>query len=313
MIVSALATSVVAAAAAAGATADASSEPEASDSGSDFVVAAAVHKIMRQPFEYAGFSSFPASFFGANPVGVENRTEMALVARHQLAGWGWQAGCSDECGVHCDHKGGCPKLPPPGYGPASGHANEESASYTQAKTFHAFIDELGSNHSTQGIFVYRQMCNAVWWYERFYDALMDTSKRGFFLTSERTGELCWDAGGFLDFRNSSAINWYVETVVGELLNESDAVGFIFFDGAPACGITTVGLWKQNVTGVQPARDPRPQVLRDVWLLIRTRLLLDSSVRKGTARLSEAISTSRTPNELRRSKGQLNLCAGQPRS
>ena len=164
---------------------------------------------MRQPFAYHGFSAFPASFFGANPFGVENRTQMALVARHQLSGWGWQAGCSAECGAHCDHKGGCPELPPPGYGPLTGHADEEVASYDQAKAFRSFVASSPASSRTQGVFVYRQMCDAVWWYKSFFGALMDPQTRGFFLTSDRTGELCWQSGGFFDFRNASAIDWCV--------------------------------------------------------------------------------------------------------
>jgi hypothetical protein len=37
------------------------------------------------PFPYKGFDSFPASFFGADIWGVENTSEMALVAKHQIA------------------------------------------------------------------------------------------------------------------------------------------------------------------------------------------------------------------------------------
>jgi hypothetical protein len=136
--------------------------------------------------------------------------------------------------VHCDHKGGCPTLPPPEYTPATGHENKEAASYVQARAFQAYVHAHPASSNTDGVFVYRQMCNAVWWYRTFYDALMDPQLRGYFLTSSRTGELCWQSGGFLNFANASAIDWYVDTVVGELLTESDAVSCVFFDGAEGC-------------------------------------------------------------------------------
>ena len=43
---------------------------------------------MAFPFPYRGWDSFPASFFGADPYGLENDTELALIAKHQLSGWG---------------------------------------------------------------------------------------------------------------------------------------------------------------------------------------------------------------------------------
>ena len=54
------------------------------------------------PWPYKGFESFPACWFGANPTGspapgtdAEPNTTMAIMARHQLVGWGWQQGMYD--------------------------------------------------------------------------------------------------------------------------------------------------------------------------------------------------------------------------
>ena len=54
------------------------------------------------PWPYKGFESFPACWFGADPTGspapgtdAEPNTTMAIMARHQLVGWGWQQGMYD--------------------------------------------------------------------------------------------------------------------------------------------------------------------------------------------------------------------------
>eukprot|EP00438_Fugacium_kawagutii_P014225 Skav210334 [mRNA] locus=scaffold4443:49401:56848:- [translate_table: standard] len=44
----------------------------------------------KPPWNYEGFNSFPAFYFGANESGLENASWLPFVARHQVAGWGWQ-------------------------------------------------------------------------------------------------------------------------------------------------------------------------------------------------------------------------------
>ena len=63
---------------------------------------AAAPRAVEIPWEYKGFQSFPACWFGANPTGspapgtdAEPNTTMAIMARHQLVGWGWQQGMYD--------------------------------------------------------------------------------------------------------------------------------------------------------------------------------------------------------------------------
>jgi hypothetical protein len=152
------------------------------------------------PFEYKGFDAFPASFFGADIWGVENDTEMALVAKHQISGWGWQQGCMQQCcsgACNCESSNpqGCPTKPPEGYSPATGHADEEGALYNQSRAFKRYLDAHPAPASqTQGIFVYRQLSTPCWWWTKIYEAYTDPSKRGFFFTSESSGEYCWSSG-----------------------------------------------------------------------------------------------------------------------
>ena len=117
---------------------------------------------MPMPFPYKGYEAFPASFFGADIWGVESAEEMRLVAKHQVAGWGWQQGCmqqccSGECNCESSNPVGCPTKPPPGYSPATGHANEEGALYNQSQAFERYLEANPGSSATQGIFVYRQL------------------------------------------------------------------------------------------------------------------------------------------------------------
>jgi hypothetical protein len=41
---------------------------------------------------YDGFARFPSLWFGANVSGLDNSTQLAFVAQHALAGYGWQQG-----------------------------------------------------------------------------------------------------------------------------------------------------------------------------------------------------------------------------
>jgi hypothetical protein len=63
------------------------------------------------PWPYKGYDSFPSNWFGANPTGGlggpgENNATLAIMAKHQLVGWGWQQGmydipCSVSTGQQC--------------------------------------------------------------------------------------------------------------------------------------------------------------------------------------------------------------------
>jgi hypothetical protein len=189
-----------------------------------------------QPFPYKGYDRFPASFFGADIWGDENQTQMALVAKHQLAGWGWQQGCMQQCcgGPSCNCESsnpqGCPTHPPAGFSPKTGHANEEGALYNQSRAFKRYLDAHPQSQ-TQGIFVYRQLSTPCWWWRKIYEAYNNPALRGMFFTSARTGEYCWQSGPIWDFRNATARSYYVKHIIGEITAERDSgLTHVFFDG-----------------------------------------------------------------------------------
>ena len=68
----------------------------------------------------------------------------------------------------------------------------------------------------QGIFVYRQLSTPCWWWTKIYDAYTNPAMRGYFFTSESSGEYCWSSGPIWDFRNASALKYYVDEVIGEI-------------------------------------------------------------------------------------------------
>ena len=55
-------------------------------------------------FGYSGFDRFPAFYFGAaEGTGLQSAAELQLIARHALAGWGWQQGHG--AGAHGEAQG----------------------------------------------------------------------------------------------------------------------------------------------------------------------------------------------------------------
>jgi hypothetical protein len=163
-----------------------------------------------------GWTGFVKPFwFGANANGLQSEETLALMARHAVAGFGWQQG----------HTGG--GLP--------GH--EEAllaAAATHARDYFALV-----NASTT-LFVYRQIqvcCSmfATCWYA---NTANETS--GFWLTDE-AGNRCvtlqpWNTfDSIWDFRRPGATDWFVDTFIGELTTESALTnaggppGAVFFD------------------------------------------------------------------------------------
>eukprot|EP01065_Artemidia_motanka_P033244 TRINITY_DN40216_c0_g1_i1.p1 TRINITY_DN40216_c0_g1~~TRINITY_DN40216_c0_g1_i1.p1 ORF type:complete len:449 (+),score=108.82 TRINITY_DN40216_c0_g1_i1:72-1349(+) len=65
------------------------------------VAASAVSGLAREvdvPWDYRGYDSFPANYFGANPTGMipgDTNATLKVMAKHQLVGWGWQQGMYD--------------------------------------------------------------------------------------------------------------------------------------------------------------------------------------------------------------------------
>ena len=122
---------------------------------------------------------------------------MQLVAKHQVAGWGWQQGCMTSCcsGAHCNcetsNPVGCPAVPPPGFTPTAGHEDEEAELRKQALAFQSYLANHKETAATQGVFAYRQLTNAAWWWRKNYAAYTNPATRGYFFTSDKTGDYCW--------------------------------------------------------------------------------------------------------------------------
>jgi hypothetical protein len=47
-------------------------------------------RVLPPPWDYEGFSQFPALWFGANSSGLDERVQLDLIAKHALSGYGWQ-------------------------------------------------------------------------------------------------------------------------------------------------------------------------------------------------------------------------------
>lgn len=57
-----------------------------------FLVLTSTGATFTPPWNYTGFSKFPALFFGANASGPHNVEALAFIAKHSFAGLGWQHG-----------------------------------------------------------------------------------------------------------------------------------------------------------------------------------------------------------------------------
>eukprot|EP00660_Eupelagonema_oceanica_P004331 gene4331-3386_t len=167
-------------------------------------------------WEYKGWSSFPAEFFGANDSGVDNATQLRFDARHQVAGWGWQVGRL---------QGGL--LPkgaaalPPGY-----DFSTERELHRDALALRRRLADLPAGEAmTQGIFVYRQ---------GFWADYIFAQDRQFigtpYLVRDAEGRLCAQGDGeqvafaVWDWQARGAVEHYIGTVVAELCAEARGGG-----------------------------------------------------------------------------------------
>jgi hypothetical protein len=55
-------------------------------------------------FSYDGFSRFPTFFFGASATGLQNQTQLELMSRFSLVGWGWEQGTGPFCHNSWSHQ-----------------------------------------------------------------------------------------------------------------------------------------------------------------------------------------------------------------
>ena len=170
------------------------------------------------PWTYDGFDRFPALWFGANASGLDNSSQLALVARHSLAGYGWQQGVN-----RTDYRHG-------------------ETSLAQAAVHLAdFVTESGqtANATPTKTFVYRhfQMSWAVFDITRAANA--NAANAAMFLRSnDNTGVQCGQPDAahntsspllvYLPLNESGATDFWVNEVVAEVALES-SVDACFFD------------------------------------------------------------------------------------
>ena len=106
------------------------------------VAAAGITTASTLPFNYTGYNRFPSFYFGASP-GPQSSTELDLVRRFALTGWGWQQG----------------------YQANNGHLGELAGS-SAASALRA-IAPVGSINSPDFTFVYRQSESLFTYYSFF--------------------------------------------------------------------------------------------------------------------------------------------------
>ena len=184
-------------------------------------------------WKYHGFTSFPAAYFGANMTGPPNATELAFVARHQLAGFGWQASMATRW------PGAAPWEPPANGGslPANYSYSEEAVLAADAARLSRYARAHAPTAAVDAAFVYRQASVANWWFAD--DRAMYGGHAEFFLR-DAAGRLCWRDGPFYDWTAPGAPEYYLGHHVQTLCDEASRGGgggnggglprAVFFDG-----------------------------------------------------------------------------------
>ncbi len=167
------------------------------------------------PWKYRGYEAFPAHFFGANQSGPPSAAELALIAKHQFAGWGWQAG--DNITSALD----------------DGHFYSEETTLAQIATrFASYVEFSSAPKVTQGVFVYRHSEMALSWFTLQRAAYNNSANDDFWMKDDN-GEICWNrtagrSGPAWNFSNPRAADFFVDEVVGELTREA-SINSVFFD------------------------------------------------------------------------------------
>lgn len=177
----------------------------------------------KPPWPYRGYSRFPAVWFGQNRSGLDSATEMALEAKHQIVGWGWQQNYNTVGKYKANHTTG-----------TNGTYYQQETSLAQmASRFAAYVEFSPPNYTrqVQATFVYRHMEVAEYYWSIAAAAFHDPRNAEMFLHNEE-GQVCWKTndmtGPFWNFSNARAMDWFVEEIGGELTRESD-INAVFFD------------------------------------------------------------------------------------
>jgi hypothetical protein len=169
------------------------------------VVSAGITTASTLPFNYTGYIRFPSFYFGASP-GPQSSTELDLVRRFALTGWGWQQSYQSNNGHH-----------------------GELAGSSAASSLRA-IAPIGSTNSPDFAFVYRQSESIF----TYYDLMANVTINSTLLFAAElhdpiSGKLC-GGGGLLSFSNSTFVDYWSNIVGEEIATAETYVNAVFLDG-----------------------------------------------------------------------------------
>ena len=195
------------------------------------------------PWEYKGFQSFPSCWFGANPTGLnpgEPNTTMAVMAKHQLVGWGWQQGMYDF--------------------PCKALSEEQCLQYA-AQSFSIYTIKNGTGLHPS--FVYRNMAAALLNFGHDVGAALNCSanfstwptltqacglsdpklqaERKEWFLHDKEGRICGGRGGTPAFQMSwqkasdGAVQWWDEVIGGWLAENLSPASAVFMDDVDGLG------------------------------------------------------------------------------
>jgi hypothetical protein len=157
------------------------------------------------PWNYSGFSRFPSFYFGAS-TGSQSPSQLALVARFSLAGWGWQQG----------------------FGGGHGEAQGLAAARALRR-----VAPVGLPNSPDAAFVYRQSEALFTYYDTMKNLTTDPALAPVLYAAQLrdpvTGRAC-GGGGLLSFSNATFVGYWTDVVGGELAREAPSVAAVFLDG-----------------------------------------------------------------------------------
>jgi hypothetical protein len=157
-------------------------------------------------WNYSGFVRFPAFYFGASEgSGVQSAQELAFVARHALAGWGWQQGHGAK-------------------------AHGEQQGQQAAARLRAVAPRNSSGTAPDALCVYRQSESLFTYYDLMAAVAANTSLAASsqLHAPANSSKLC-GGGGLLSFSQQPFLDYWVNTVGSEIAME-DHVDAVFYDG-----------------------------------------------------------------------------------
>ncbi len=159
-------------------------------------------------------------WFGANHTGLDSEATLALMARHDVAGYGWQTGGAEQ-----------DKSQSVGRGDAWGAAAVAHAA--------DYMHSHGRGHNVT-LFQYRQIQVALRLFAECALAADNPANAEFWLHDSVTKELClatqpWGTSDpFWNFSNANATSFWVDRVIGQLttddsLTDNAPFSAVFFD------------------------------------------------------------------------------------